>query len=208
MGLLISFLGSLPLGTMNVTATHIAVSQGARAGFIYSLGSMLVEAFCVYLVLQAMNWADRQRRFFRFFEWVALLLLFALSISSFVAAIRMRGFEAALPATIKYPFFTGMFLSATNPLHIIFWLGWSTVLLNKNILLPNRGNHHAYVAGIGIGTLMGFAVYILGGSYFVRQLKTNQDAINWAIGIILLATALIQLYKMTLLPLRAKYRQA
>ncbi|HSC37786.1 MAG TPA: LysE family transporter [Chitinophagaceae bacterium] len=206
MGLSISFLGSLPLGTMNVTVTHIAVRDGVPAGFSYSVGSMLVEIICVYIVLQAMNWVDRQRRFFRLFEWVTLLLLGGLAFSSFIAAIHMRGFDAALPASIKYPFLLGALLSATNPLHVVFWLGWSTFLLKKNILLPQKASHHAYVTGIGLGTLLGFSVFIFGGSYFTGQLKANQDIINWSIGIILTVTALIQLYKMTILPARSKLR--
>lgn len=207
-GLLISFLGSLPLGTMNVTATHIAVKEGLYAGLVYSLGSMVIEIIYVYIVLLAMNWVNRQRKVFRLFEWITLLLLFVLSIASFVAAINMRGFDSALPSTIKYPFLLGVLLSATNPLHIIFWLGWSTFLLNKKILLPQFKNQNFYVAGIGMGTLLGFGVFVFGGSYFTKQIKANQNAINWTIGIILMANALIQLYKMKALFPWMRFRNA
>lgn len=207
-GLLISFLGSLPLGTMNVTATHIAVKEGLYAALVYSLGSMVIEIIYVYIVLLAMNWVNRQRKVFRLFEWITLLLLFVLSIASFVAAINMRGFDSALPSTIKYPFLLGVLLSATNPLHIIFWLGWSTFLLNKKILLPQFKNQNFYVVGIGMGTLLGFGVFVFGGSYFTKQIKANQNAINWTIGIILMATALIQLYKMKVLFPWMRFRNA
>jgi hypothetical protein len=37
-GLVIRFLGSLPLGTMNIAATHIAIEQGTNAGLMYAVG--------------------------------------------------------------------------------------------------------------------------------------------------------------------------
>jgi threonine/homoserine/homoserine lactone efflux protein len=55
-GLGISFLGSLPLGTMNIAATHISIQQGTGAGLVYATGSMLVEVIVVRIALVAMDW--------------------------------------------------------------------------------------------------------------------------------------------------------
>jgi len=195
-GMLISFLGSLPLGTMNVMATNISVRDGVTAATIYALGSMLIEIIYVRGGLVAMTWVHKQQKIFRLFEWLTLLLILALAIGSFVAAAKMSGLGSALPDNTKHPFWLGVFFSATNPLHIPFWFGWSTILLNKNILLPRVANYNWYVAGIGLGTMAGFAVFIYGGNYLVQGLNANQNILNWVIGIILLITAIIQLYKM------------
>ena len=64
-GMFISFLGSLPLGTINVTATNIAVQQGAYAATLFALGALLVETFCLCIVLLAMNWVRKQQKIFR-----------------------------------------------------------------------------------------------------------------------------------------------
>ena len=195
-GMYISFLGSLPLGTMNVAATHIAVQDGAYAAFIYSAGSMLVEVLYVRAALVAMDWICRQHKIFRIMEWLAVIIILVLAFGSFEAAAKKSGVGNALPIHSFNPFLIGAFLSATNPLHIPFWFGWSTLLLNKRILLPDNRNYNFYVAGIGLGTLLGFAFFIFGGNYLVNQLKANQNLVNWVIGFVLLITALIQLYKM------------
>src|SRR5258705_13688078 len=88
-GMLISFLGSLPLGTMNVMATNISVKDGVTAAMIYATGSMLVEIIYVRIALVTMSWVARQQKVFRFFEWLTLLLILGLAIGSFVAAFRM-----------------------------------------------------------------------------------------------------------------------
>ncbi|MBX9784759.1 MAG: hypothetical protein K2X48_15835 [Chitinophagaceae bacterium] len=42
-GLLISFLGSLPLGPLNLITTYVSVSKGTGAGFAFAAGCILSE---------------------------------------------------------------------------------------------------------------------------------------------------------------------
>jgi threonine/homoserine/homoserine lactone efflux protein len=199
-GLLISFLGSVPLGTLNVAAIHIAVQDGLYAALLFSAAAVLIEIVYVRIALVAVDWITRQRILFKLFEWLTVFLLLALATESFIAAIRMSGIGNALPIHSAHPFLLGVLLSATNPMPISFWFGWSSVLLSKHILLPQNNNYNIYVAGIGIGSIMGFGVFIFGGNYLVNGLKANQNILNWAIGAVLLITAFIQLYKIICKP--------
>ncbi len=196
-GALISFLGALPLGTMNVTATNISVIDGTTPAFIFALGTLVVEAACVYIVLFAMQWVSTQKKLFRIFEFVTATLILILAFSCFVSAIQMKKFgETVFTSYNLSPFVLGLVLSALNPLHIPFWLGWSTVLINQKILIPKQKYFHPYIAGISMGTIGGFDVFIYGGKYIVEQLSDKQNIINWVIGVVLLITAFIQVYKM------------
>lgn len=194
--LLISFLGSLPLGTMNVAAVHITMQDGSYTAFLFSIAAVLIEMIYVRLIsLTAMGWMKKQHRLVTFLEWITVSLLFALAAGSIVAAIRKSGLGNALPIHVAHPFLLGLVLSATNPMHISFWFGWSTILSNKHVLLPGNPNYNIYVAGIGIGSILGFCVFIFGGNYLVNTLQANQNILNWVIGAVLLVTACIQLYK-------------
>ena len=208
-GFIISFLGSLPLGTMNIAATHIAIRQGTGAGLLYAVGSMLVEIIVVRTALAAMGWLAQRQRVFRLLELFTTGLILAMAIASFAAAYKMTGFSSSLPAVFSlHPFWTGVLLSATNPLHIPFWLGWSTVLMNKKILLPESSCYHPYIAGIGAGTMLGFAVFIYGGNYVVSKIAHHQDLLNMAIGTVLLVTAIIQIRKMMIMSVAVRYNGA
>ncbi len=200
-GMLISFLGSLPLATLNVTAMNITVKDGIRAAMVYSLGSMVVEIFFVRFGLIGMGWIYRHQKIFKFFEWLTILFLLILSFACFKAAINKTGIGSILPVSTQYPFWLGVLLSATNPLHFTFWFGWSTVLMSRNILLPRPPDYNWYVAGIGLGTMEGFAVFVYGGDYLVKKMNANQNLISWLIGIILLITVMIQVYKTLTRPL-------
>jgi threonine/homoserine/homoserine lactone efflux protein len=200
-GALISFLGSLPLGVLNVTATQLSVENGVYTAFTFAIGAMIVELTYVFFTLRAMDWVSKRIKLFRLFEWVTTALILALAINSLIAAINMQRISSIIPAEATHAFFSGMLLSALNPLHIIFWFGWSTILIEKKILHNNKNNYNFYTTGIGLGTIAGFAVFIYGGSYIIHQLLFNQTLINWIIGIILLITAFVQVYKIRKRPL-------
>ena len=204
-GLAISFLGSLPLGTMNIAAAQIAIQLGASAGLLYATGSMLTEIVIVRLSLIAMTWLIRQHRIFHFLELFTVSLLFILALASFTAAYKMSGFSNSGFISFSHPFWTGVFLSATNPLHIPFWMGWSTALLNKQVLKPDLFYYNFYITGIGAGTMLGFMVFIYGGGYMVNQVKQHQTLLNLTIGIVLLGTAALQLKRIIASPAQVRY---
>jgi threonine/homoserine/homoserine lactone efflux protein len=202
LGITISFLGSIPLGTLNVAAIHIAVQDGLYSASLFGAGAVLIEIAYTRIALIAMNWMQKQQKLVRLLEWFTILLLLAMATGSFIAAMRKSGLENALPVHSSHPFLLGILLSSTNPMPVSFWFGWSTILLNKGILSPNKVFYNVFVAGIAIGSILGFAVFIFGGNYLVNQVKTNQNILNWLIGTVMLITAFIQLYKTLKRPLR------
>ena len=54
-GLFISFLGTLPLGTLNVAAMQISVTDGVVPAMYFVLGAMIVEIIYVRVSLVAME---------------------------------------------------------------------------------------------------------------------------------------------------------
>ena len=86
-GMLISFLGSLPLGTLNIAAMQIAISDGVKQAILFSLGSLTAEIIYVRLSLIAMDWVRRQEKLFKVLEWLTLAIVLTLAIASFYAAL-------------------------------------------------------------------------------------------------------------------------
>jgi threonine/homoserine/homoserine lactone efflux protein len=194
-GMLVSFLGSLPLGTLNVAAMQISVSEGITAAIFFSLGSLTAEIVYVRLSLVAMDWVRKQEKIFRILEWVTLAVVLALAATSFYAAIHPSGGKNVILSSNMPKIVLGFTMSAVNPVQIPFWFGWSTVLFTKKILLPRNDHYNIYIVGIGIGTFVGNLVFIFGGQIIADKISNNQDILNWVIGGIFLLTALIQIWK-------------
>jgi len=195
-GLFISFLGTLPLGTLNIAAMQISVSDGIRPALMFAAGVLLVEVIYVRISLVAMDWVRKRKRLFQILEWVTLLIILALAVSSFVAAADPNVKRNVLLSNRVHRFLLGLMMSAVNPMQIPFWFGWSTILFTKKVLLPQNNHYNAYIAGIGVGTFAGMALFIFGGRLLVESLNAHQKQLNWVIGGIFAITALIQLWRM------------
>ena len=197
--MLISFLGSLPLGTLNVAAMQIGIQEGLYEAIWFAIGALLVEMVYVRISLVGIDWVRKQGKLMKLMEWITLGIIVALAVGSFVSASRGNGSSKnILLNNHLHRFILGMLMCAINPVQIPFWFGWSTVLLTKNILAPKPKLYNSYIIGIGLGTMLGSSVFILGGKWMVQRIANSQQYLNWVIGGIFTLTAAIQLVKMLL----------
>jgi len=203
--MLISFLGSLPPGTMTIAATYISAEQGTTAGFIYALGSMMAEMIIVRLALNAMNWIASKHKLFFILEIVTALLLIAMTVACFYFAAQINSIAASKPQTIIHPFAAGFLLSIINPIHIPFWLGWSIVLVDRKILQANASQYNWYVLGIAMGSMMGFIIFIYGGELLLKVFNENQNIILIVFGIALFIVSTVHIAKMLMVPASVRY---
>ena len=198
-GLLISFLGCLPLGTLNITAMQVGLQESIKEALLFSLGCLLVEMVYVRLSLLGIEWIRKQVKLMRIMEWFTLAIIVALAVGSFMAALKGgSGQKNELLNNNMHRFLLGMFMSAISPIQIPFWFGWSTVLFQKGTLQPVRAQYNSYIVGIGLGTMLGNCVFIFGGRLIVQNIANSQAYLNWFIGGIFAITAVIQIIKMIL----------
>ncbi len=195
-GMLVSFIGSLPLGTLNIAAMQISVSDGVTAAMLFSIGSLIVEIIYVRISLVAMDWIRKQEKVLKALEWVTLLIVSALAFSSFYAALHPTVEKNFVLDSPLPKFVLGVVMCAVNPVQIPFWFGWSTVLFSKKILLPRNDHYNSYILGIGVGTFIGNCIFIFGGLLIASKINNNQHILNWVIGGIFALTALLQIWKM------------
>lgn len=195
-GLMISFLGSLPLGTLNVAAMQIGIQESIKDALYFSLGSLLVEMVYVRISLVGIDWVRKKQKLMKAMEWITLAIIAALAVGSFIAAAKHgTGHKNVILQNNMHRFLLGAFMCAINPVQIPFWFGWSTVLFTKKILYPLNAHYNIYIIGIGLGTLMGNAVFIFGGKWATDRIANSEQYLNWVIGGIFAITAIIQLWR-------------
>jgi threonine/homoserine/homoserine lactone efflux protein len=193
--MMISFLGTLPLGTLNIAAMQISVSDGVQPAIKFVTGVLIVEMIYVRISLVAMKWIIKNKRLFRWLEWISILIVLALAVSSFIAAADPVVQKNVLLSGTIHRFWLGVAMSALNPVQIPFWFGWSTVLFTKNVLQHRQSHFNTYILGIGTGTFIGNMVFVFGGRIIVDTLNANQKILSWIIGGIFLLTAIILMVK-------------
>ncbi|RYF42207.1 MAG: hypothetical protein EOO38_19930 [Cytophagaceae bacterium] len=85
-GTLISAIGTLPLGTLNIIAMQLSVAEGYQQAIGFALGAALVEMIYVRISLVGMDWVRKRKSLFKWLDWIAFSIVLALAIANFVAA--------------------------------------------------------------------------------------------------------------------------
>ena len=89
-GMFISFLGTLPPGALNITATQITAQQGQGAAVVFAVASMLTEVIIVRLALTSMKRIIARKRLFQILELLTAALLLAMTVGCFIAATKYK----------------------------------------------------------------------------------------------------------------------
>lgn len=197
-GFTISFIGALPPGTMTITATFIGAKQGFFPGIIYSGGSVIAESLVIALLLLTMRWVVKWNNIYFLLQVFATIFLVGLTIGCFyLASVNSKFGIIDIPYQLA-PFSSGFFISILNPLHIPFWLGWSSVLMKRNVLKPALLNYCSYITGIATGSMLSFIIYVSGGKYILDKFAGHQQLIILITGLILLAITFMHIRKLVL----------
>lgn len=196
LGWILSFLGQLPLGTMSLTATQIAVQENFRNAWKYSIGVAVVEMVYLRAVLSGMQWIIGHEELFNIFNWITVILFGVFGVMSFITAQKQRAEKKALLLNNRLDrFFLGMSLSALNPIQIPFWFVWSGYFLSQGWLIPGFASFNIFTLGSALGTIVGLMVYMYGGNWLVTKMKTSNRTLNKIMGVIFIAAAMAQLYR-------------
>ncbi len=196
LGLIISLLGQLPLGTISMTATQIAVQENFPNAWKYSAGVALIEMLYLRLVLSCMQWIISHQLVFMIFNWITIALFAALGIIILMAAKKQETEKKALLLNYRLNrFLLGLSMSALNPAQIPFWFIWTGYFINLGLLKPGFAEFNLFTLGSGVGTLGGLIIYIYGGNWLVKKMKTSNRTLNQLMGIIFIIAAVAQLYR-------------
>jgi hypothetical protein len=193
LGIVISFLGQLPLGNLAVTATQIHKEESTSHAWQFAGGVALVELLYLRLSLLGTTWLQTHSSIFRWLEWIAVLVFALLGLLSLLSAVRQAPEKKGYLINNSLPrFLLGMALSAANAAQIPFWFFWSTYLLSNHLIHASVAEHNLFAVGAGMGTLLGLGLYIHGGGWLIRRFQLSNKFLNIFLGIVFLLSALIQ----------------
>ena len=199
-GFLISLLGALPLGTLNITAFDIAASQGVQNALVFAIAALSVELAYVRLTLWGSEKMVVEEKWLMILLPLGALVLLYLAITNFMQSSTATSMATApvFLTKLSSPLVLGILLSALNPLQVPFWLTWNKVLASKNILNKKGNSYTLYILGIGLGTFLALLLFIFLGSTLIGNDQVYHKWSNMILGILYLGFSgylLFLLYK-------------
>ena len=169
-GFLISFLGSIPLGYLNVVGYKIYSEQGLLTTVFFLLGVVFIELFVIYFTLIFANKLAANVKLTKIIEGFSVIFMFILAYIFYASASKSAN-DGNEFSHFGYwgTFTTGIFLSAINFVQLPFWTGWNVYLLNEKYIEISKSRKYFYVFGTLVGTFAGMLVLIVALHYFTNQ---------------------------------------
>ncbi|MES2409956.1 MAG: hypothetical protein V4535_00790 [Bacteroidota bacterium] len=170
-GFLVSFLGSIPLGYLNVIGLDIYNSSGMRSAIFYLLGVICIEFCVIYLTLIFADKLSKKEKLLKFIEGFSVVFMFILAYIFYSSANADDANRTVFSNTFQNFFFAGIVYSILNFIQIPFWLSWNLYLLNGKFIEISNNRKYVYVFGTIAGTFCGMLILILSLHYFANNVE-------------------------------------
>jgi len=191
-GFAVSFLGSIPLGYLNVVGYQVYAKSGMRELLLFLLGVILVEAIVIYLTVIFTQQILRKQKLIKIIELFSIFFMFVLAYIFYAGGNNemapVKGFRQ-----YSSTFVLGLVLSCFNFLSIPFWTGWNLYLLNERRI--HIGKKVAYVLGTMLGTFAGMLTLILSLNYLSKAGFFSKYLMTTIIPMAFAALGIYQAYK-------------
>ena len=169
-GFLVSFIGSIPLGYLNIVGYEVYKSFGINETVFYLLGVISIEFFVIYFTLLFANQLISNKKLIKFIEGFSIVFMFLLAYIFYASASKSTSSQTVLEKYVDYsPFVVGIILSCLNFIQIPFWTSWNLYLLNGKYIEVSKSRKYFYVFGTIFGTFSGMLVLILSLDYVANQ---------------------------------------
>ena len=169
-GFLVSFIGSIPLGYLNVVGYEVYQTFGLNETIFYLLGVIIIEFFVIFITLLFANQLIANKKLLKYIEAFSIIFMFLLAYIFYSSATKDVSTQTILEKYVHYsPFVVGLILSVLNFIQIPFWTSWNLYLLNGNYIEIAKSRRYFYVFGTIIGTFSGMLVLILSLDYVTNQ---------------------------------------
>lgn len=188
-GLIVSFLGTLPLGVLNITIMDVSLKKGIRSALSFALACALVELVYSYISVELTKAIITFPALRPGTEVIATITLLGMGIYY----IRKQGQLSGSKQKTVSSFYLGTILSILNVVAFPFWILYTTLLQGKGIVaLSQYSLVIVYVLGISLGTLAGLLPFAYASRFLVGIVARNQHRMDRMIGFLFLSLSFFQ----------------
>ncbi|MDN3676425.1 hypothetical protein QWY90_03785 [Flavobacterium paronense] len=170
-GFLVSFIGSIPLGYLNVVGFQVFQKSGLQPTIWYLLGVICIEFLVIFFTLIFAKKLAENKRLTKYIEGFSVVFMLVLASVFYFGANSKTDYSTSFDYS---PFVLGIVLSCLNFIQIPFWTGWNLYLLNGKYIEVSKSRKYFYVFGTVAGTFSGMLALILSLHYFA----TNVDFLS------------------------------
>ena len=161
-GFLVSFIGSVPLGYLNLAGLEIYSQSGLHHLILFLSGVVFVETFVIYFTLLFAKRLVKNTKLMKIIDLFAVAFMFVLAYLFYSNSHGTSGSNDKLNSYLMYsPFVIGVILNCFNFLQLPFWTSWNLYLINAKYITTEKKLKYYYIAGTLAGVFSGMLSLIL-----------------------------------------------
>lgn len=169
LGFLISLIGALPLGYINVISLQLLLEQGSWSSFTFILGIITIEYFVLKIVSKIAKWLVEQKKLLLFIDVFTIVFFLAIGFYFFKNIGSSKNFSLAELSLTSFPFALGLLLNCLNFIQWPYWSGIYIVLFRTEKLKKQTKQQNAFILGALLGTFIGMLVFAYSGKFLIVE---------------------------------------
>lgn len=151
-GLVFSFLGSIPPGTMNLAVLQLGLEHKIKIALRFSLAVAIIEYPYAWIAVAFEDWVTSSPVIIENFQLITAIVMTVIGIFTIWSAHKPSEFSAKFS---KSGFRRGLVFSILNPMAIPFWIGITAYLKAQGwVDISTAAFLHSYLFGTAIGVLL------------------------------------------------------
>ncbi len=188
-----AFISLILPGMLNMTAVRTKIERDQRSALLFALGAAIVVIPQVYIALAFANYFVKNPEVIENLTLAGIVVLFILSVVFFFQA--RKKFKGEGKKEKGNFLLMGMLMSSVNMLVIPYYLVLSSVLEAKGLLAMKQPFISIFVAGVFLGALALFTVYVLFASVIEKKAQFIAKNINYILSLLFLILGIMTLIK-------------
>ncbi|MBE1615714.1 hypothetical protein IDF54_12680 [Flavobacterium sp. SaA2.13] len=194
-GFAISFIGSLPLGYLNIIGYTIFSNYGLTKLIYFLLGIITTEIVVIYFTLTFAEKISENKKLLKTIQQLSILFLFILSITITIQTLKTENTGNITNYINNNFYINGLLLNCLNLMQIPFWAGWSIYLMSNNLISTKKYNKIFYLISTLIGTLAGMITFIKALTKLANNITLFKNSINYILLLTFITLLIIQVLK-------------
>ncbi|MEQ8338958.1 MAG: LysE family transporter [Cyclobacteriaceae bacterium] len=180
---IVSYLGSIPPGTINISTMQLAIKGKRRAAAFLSLAASMVEFVYAGITVRFQLILSDSAWFTDHFYIITAIPMVVLGVANLWTSSDSRSFSARVKSTGRSGFKRGLILGLLNPLTLPYWLTVTAYLQTHKLISLEGALFWYYLAGISVGTFILLLSIIFLGKKF-SSIADNQFLVHRLPGLI------------------------
>lgn len=194
-GLILSFIGSLPFGLINITTSKISIEKGVRAALWFALGASIIELLQAFISISFAGLLIKGSSLSNAFGWFSFILFLMLGIYYLFFNKTKAAKDNAKNLKKGRLIISGISVSALNFMVFPYWIFYFTYLKKQAILSFEYPMQLVFALGVGSGTFLLLWLYAVLGKKLMQRFRLVDRYINKVIGIIFIGLALLTFFQ-------------